>query len=97
MTTAQLANDANWAQIFWASGALLATLGTGLKIFFSMKHKLDNIEAHTFKRNGGSSMADSLYRLEVAIAENTKITQKISRELAKLEGRFENHLEQTLE
>jgi hypothetical protein len=37
-------------------------------------------------------MADALYRLEEAVAENTKITQKISREVAKLEGRFENHV-----
>jgi len=92
MNPVQLANAANWAQILWATGALVATLGAGAKIFFSMKHKLDNIEAHTYKRNDGSSMADALARLEEAIHENTKITQKISREVAKLEGRFENHV-----
>jgi hypothetical protein len=92
MNPASLANAANWAQILWATGALVATLGAGAKIFFTMKHKLDVIEAHTYKRNGGSSMADALYRLEEAVAENTKITQKISREVAKLEGRFENHV-----
>jgi hypothetical protein len=92
MNPASLANAANWAQILWAPGALVATLGAAAKIFFTMKHKLDAIEAHTYKRNGGSSMADALYRLEEAVAENTKITQKISREVAKLEGRFENHV-----
>jgi hypothetical protein len=94
MNATQLANAANWAQILWASGAALATIAAIGKVFFSIKHKLDNIEAHTFKRNGGSSMADALHRLEVAVAENTRITQKISRELAKLEGRFENHIEE---
>jgi len=92
MNAASLANAANWAQILWATGALVATLGAGAKIFFTMKHKLDDIAAHTYQRNGGSSNADALARLEEAVAENTKLTQKISREIAKLEGRFENHL-----
>ena len=47
MNAVQLANAANWAQILWASGAALATIAAVGKLFFSIKHKLDNIEAYT--------------------------------------------------
>ena len=89
-----LSNAANVTQIVWGLGAFLMTIIGAAKIFFAMKAKLDNLENHTYKRNGGSSMADALFRLEKGLEENTKVTQGISRSLAKLEGRFENHVEE---
>jgi len=59
-----------------------------------MKNRLDNLEAHTWKRNNGSSIADALHRLETNLKENTRETKKMSEKLAKLEGRFEQHVEE---
>ena len=88
-------NDANViASLAWVSINILIVIGGGFKFFFTIKHRLDNIENYTYKRNGGSSMADALARLEAALKENTKLTQQTAKEVAKLEGRFENHIEE---
>lgn len=70
-------------------------------MWFSFKGKLDNIENYTYKRNGGGSIMDSLVRIEArnerqdsALAENTRLTLETVKALSKLEGRFNNHVEE---
>jgi hypothetical protein len=82
------------ANLVWATFESLILLGAGVKFFFTIKSRLDNIENYTYKRNGGSSMADALARLEKALKENTKVTQDIAVKLAKLEGKFEQHVDE---
>ena len=82
------------ANLIWASLETLIILGGGFKFFFTIKNRLDNIENHTYKRNGGSCMADSLNRLESKLEQNTKLTQKALLQIAKLEGKFENHVQE---
>lgn len=89
-----LSNASATANLVWAALESTLILGAGLKFFFTIKARLDNIENYTYKRNGGSSMADSLARLEDAVKENTKLTQKTATAFAKLEGRFDNHIEE---
>ena len=89
-----LSNASATANLVWAVLESTLILGAGLKFFFTIKARLDNIENYTYKRNGGSSMADSLARLEDAVKENTKLTQKTATAVAKLEGRFDNHIEE---
>ena len=82
------------ANLVWATLESLIILGAGVKFFFTIKARLDNIENYTYKRNGGSSMADSLARLEKGLKENTKVTQEVALQVAKLEGKFEQHIEE---
>ena len=89
-----LNNASMFANLIWASLETILIFGAGLKFFFTVKHRLDNIENFTYKRNGGSSMADALSRLENKLEQNTKLTQKALLQIAKLEGKFENHVEE---
>jgi hypothetical protein len=96
-----LNNAANWAQIIWFAGATVGTVYGGFKIWFSFKSKLENLENYTYKRNSGGSIMDSLARIEarnerqdMAMEENTRLTLETVKALSKLEGRFDNHLEE---
>jgi len=82
------------ANLIWAALESLILIGGGIKFFFTIKIRLDRMENYTYKRNGGSSMADSLARLEDGLEKNTHMTQKVSREVAKMQGRLDNHIEE---
>jgi hypothetical protein len=88
-------NDiASWSGILWFAGVTLGTIYAGFKFWFKFTDKLENLEKYTYKENGGSSLKDSLNRLEKAVAENTKLTNKAFMAIAKLEGKLENHIEE---
>lgn len=92
---------ASWVQVVWFSCVTLGTLYGGAKFWFKFRDKLDNLENYTYKRNGGGSIMDSLVRIEAsnqrqdqAIEENTRLTLETVKALSKLEGRFNNHIEE---
>jgi hypothetical protein len=92
---------ASWVQVIWFGGVTAGTLYGGLKIWFAFKAKLENLENYTYKRNGGGSIMDALFRIEArnerqdtALQENTRLTLETVKSLSKLEGRFNNHLEE---
>jgi hypothetical protein len=100
-----LGNAANWTQVIWGAGALVLFLITTVwsisKIYFKLMNELKEIKNYTYKRNGGGSLMDSLTRIEarnerqdVAMAENTRLTLETVKSLSKLEGRFNNHIEE---
>jgi len=96
-----LNNAANWAQIIWFLGATSVAFYSGFRLWFKFKHKMDNLENYTYKRNGGGSIMDALVRIEArnerqdqALAENTALTLETVKALAELKGRFNNHLEE---
>jgi hypothetical protein len=51
----------------------------GFKFFISLTHRLEKLEEQ-YKPNGGSSMRDAVNRIEL--------------KLSKLEGKFEQHIEE---
>lgn len=92
---------ASWVQVVWFSFVSLGTLYGGLKFWFKFRDKLDNLENYTYKRNGGGSIMDALARIEArnerqdqALTENTRLTLETVKSLSKLEGRFNNHIEE---
>ena len=92
---------AAWVQVIWFVGVTLGTIYGGFKFWFTLKHKLDNMENYTYKRNGGGSLMDSLVRIEAsnerqdkAIEENTRLTLETVKALSTLTGRFNNHVEE---
>jgi hypothetical protein len=100
-----ISTAASFTQVIWGAGALLVFIVTlvwgGAKFYFRIVSQLKNIENYTYKRNGGGSLMDSLLRIEAsnerqdkAIEENTKLTFETVKALYKLEGRFDNHLEE---
>ena len=89
-----LSDAASWAQVLWFGAVTLGTIYGGFKFWFKFKSKLDDLEKYTYKENGGSSLKDSLNRLEKNLNTNTKLTQKAFVLIAKLEGKLENHIEE---
>ena len=100
-----LSNAANWTQVLWGLGAFTVFLVTmvwgGAKIYFKFMSELKEIKNYTYKRNGGGSIMDSLVRIEArnekqdqALQENTRLTLETVKSLSKLEGRFNNHIEE---
>ena len=89
-----LSDLASWAQILWFAGITIGTIYGGFKFWFKLSAKLENLEKYTYKENGGSSLKDSLNRLEKGLEANTKLTNKAFSAIAKLEGRLENHIEE---
>lgn len=100
-----LSDAASWTQIVWGLSAFLVFLTTmvwgGARIYFKFMSELKEIKNYTYKRNGGGSLMDSLTRIEarnermdMAIEENTRLTLETVKGLAKLEGRFNNHIEE---
>ena len=98
-------NAANWTQIIWGLAALIlfivSTVWTAGKIYFKLMSELKEIKNYTYKRNGGGSIMDSLVRIEArnekqdqALQENTRLTLETVKSLSKLEGRFNNHIEE---
>jgi len=85
---------ASWAQVLWFGAVTLGTTYGGFKMWFKFTSKLDNLEKYTYKTNGGSSLKDSLDRLEAGLDKNTQLTQKAFVLIAKLEGKLENHIEE---
>ena len=98
-------NAANWTQIIWGLAALIlfivSTVWTAGKIYFKLMSELKEIKNYTYKRNGGGSIMDSLVRIEArnekqdqALQENTRLNLETVKSLSKLEGRFNNHIEE---
>jgi len=85
---------ASWAQVLWFGAVTLGTTFAGIKFWVKFTDKLDNLENYTYKTNGGSSLKDSLNRLEAGLDKNTQLTQKAFVLIAKLEGKLENHIEE---
>ena len=101
-----LGNAANWTQVIWGVATLFIFIVSSVwglsKIYFKLMGELREIKNYTYKRNGGGSLMDSLHRIEarnerqdVAMAENTRLTLETVKSLSKLEGRFNNHIEET--
>lgn len=97
-----LSNANMLTNIIWATLESLLILGAGVKFFFSINARLKNMENYTYKRNGGGSIADSQARIELLLArqdetikENTRLTFETAKAVAKLEGRLDNHLEES--
>lgn len=103
-----LSDVASWAQIIWFAAVTVGAIYASIKFWIKLQNKLEamdskmeNMGNYTYKRNGGGSIADSLARIEarnerqdVAMAENTRLTLETVKSLAKLEGRFNNHIEE---
>jgi hypothetical protein len=100
-----LSNAANWTQVLWGASAFIVFLVTmvwgGAKVYFKFMSELREIKNYTYKRNSGGSIMDSLVRIEArnekqdqALEENTRLTLETVKSLSKLEGRFNNHLEE---
>ena len=96
-----LNNLSTGANLLWATLESLILIGGGFKFFFTMKRRLDDIERYTYKRNGGSSIADSqarqeerFTRIEKALDENTALSLELIKGLSKLEGKFSNHIDE---
>jgi hypothetical protein len=100
-----LGNAANWSQVIWGVATLFIFIVSSVwglsKIYFKLMSELKEIKDYTYKRNGGGSLMDSLHRIEArnekqdqALEENTRLTLETVKGLSKLEGRFENHIEQ---
>ena len=99
-------NDAaSWTQVIWGASAFIVFLVTmvwgGAKVYFKFMSELKEIKNYTYKRNGGGSIMDSLVRIEArnekqdqALEENTRLTLETVKSLSKLEGRFNNHIEE---
>ena len=99
---------ASWAQVLWFGAVTIGTVYGGLKFWVKFREKLENLDSkidvmqnYTYKRNGGGSIADSLARIEArnerqdrAMEENTRLTLETVKSLSKLEGRFNNHIEE---
>ena len=100
-----LSNAASWTQVIWGASAFLVFVVTlvwgGARIYFRFMNELKEIKNYTYKRNGGGSIMDALVRIEArnekqdqAMQENTRLTLETVKSLAKLEGRFNNHIEE---
>jgi hypothetical protein len=100
-----LSNAANWTQVIWGVSTLFVFIVTmvwgGSKMYFKFMSELKEIKNYTYKRNGGGSIMDALVRIEArnekqdqAMQENTRLTLETVKSLAKLEGRFNNHIEE---
>jgi len=98
-------NAANWTQIIWGIATLFIFIVTTVwafsKVYFKLMGELKEIKNYTYKRNSGGSLMDSLHRIEArnerldtAMEENTRLTLETVKSLSKLEGRFNNHLEE---
>jgi hypothetical protein len=74
-------NLSDYGQILTSIIEIGALLFTGVKFFSKLNTRLDRLEEQ-YRPNGGSSMKDALNRIEL--------------KLAKLEGKFEQHIDETL-
>ena len=61
---------------------IIIILGTGFKFFINITKRLDRIE-YEYRPNAGTSMRDAINRIE--------------NKLSKLEGKFEQHIEEGIE
>jgi len=73
---------ANWGQVITSIFEILGLLYAGVKFFDKLNHRLDRLEEQ-YKPNGGSSMRDAINRIE--------------NKLSKLEGKFEQHVDENNE
>jgi hypothetical protein len=73
---------ANWGQIVTSTIEIGALFYAGITFFNKINHRLDRLEEQ-YKPNGGSSMRDAINRIE--------------NKLSKLEGKFEQHVDETNE
>jgi hypothetical protein len=85
---------ASWASVLWFASVTIGSLYAGSKFWFKFTEKIETLERYTYKENGGSSLKDSLNRLEKDLAANTRLTNKAFVAIAKLEGKLENHIEE---
>lgn len=67
-----------YGQILTTSFEIGALIFAGIKFFNKLNNRLDKLEEQ-YRPNGGSSMRDAINRIEL--------------KLAKLEGKFEQHVE----
>lgn len=63
------------------------------KFFSKMTHRLDRIESE-YKPNHGSSMRDAINRIEAVVKDVQSDVHRVDNKLAKLEGKFEQHIEE---
>ena len=86
---------ASYAQVIWFGAVTLGSIYGGIKFWVKFSAKLENLEQYTYKENGGNSLKDALNRLESGLTENTKLTNKAFSAVAKLEGKLENHIQES--
>ena len=84
-------STANWLQAVSAAFAILGAAGVGLR--YLVKHYLSEL-----KPNHGSSLNDAV-KLQILplIQELSKDMTSVKVSVAKLEGRFEQHIEEALD
>ena len=70
---------ANWGQVITSIIEVLALIYGGIQFFNKLNRRLDKLEEQ-YRPNGGSSMRDAINRIE--------------NKLSKLEGKFEQHVEE---
>jgi hypothetical protein len=75
-------NINSWGQLITSVIEVFAVIYAGAKFFVKLNARLDKLEEQ-YRPNGGSSMRDAINRIEL------KVT--------KLEGKFEQHVEETEE
>lgn len=71
---------ANWGQVITSVIEIGAIIYGGIQFFNKINHRLDRLEEQ-YRPNGGSSMRDAINRIE--------------NKLSKLEGKFEQHVEES--
>ena len=64
--------------------------------FAKLNHKIESIESQ-YRPNHGSSMRDAVNRIEVVVSDVQQDVHKMDTKLAKLEGKFEQHVEENNE
>jgi archaellum component FlaC len=64
--------------------------------FAKLNTKIESLEGQ-YKPNGGSSMRDAINRIEATIVDVQQNVHKVDTKLAKLEGKFEQHIEENNE
>ena len=80
-------NSANLlSNTIWAVLETILIIGSGVRFFYKINQRLDRIE-YQFHPNGGESIKDQLNRQDAKL-------QELHRDVAKLTGRFDQHIEE---
>lgn len=85
-----------WATVGSFAFEILAVIYAFFKFFMKFNHKLDNIQKE-YVPNHGSSLRDAINRIEKVVKDVQADVHKVDNKLAKLEGKFEQHVEEGVE
>ena len=85
-----------WATVGSLAFEVIAVIYAFFKFFVKFNHKLDNIQKE-YIPNHGSSLRDAVNRIEKTVMDVQSDVHKVDNRLAKLEGKFEQHVEESAE